>query len=173
MAFRTQSVAQQTAQKKKPYDYQEEAITAVCRGFSEHSRGQLRMAYGTGKTLIGLWIAERLKSKRTLLLFPSLSLLAQTMREWRRNAADDFQPLCVCSDETVANDAMVTSVSEIEAPVTTNPKIIAAFLRKDRHAVVFATYHSSPRIAEALEAKRVPAFDFVIADRSEERRVGK
>ncbi len=45
-------------------------------GFGEHDRGQLIMACGTGKTLVGLWAAERLGATRTLVLLPSLSLLA-------------------------------------------------------------------------------------------------
>ena len=58
------------------------------------------MACGTGKTLAAMWIAERLDSKRTLILVPSLSLLAQTLREWSANATKPFDYLAVCSDET-------------------------------------------------------------------------
>ena len=49
------------------------------------------MACGTGKTLAAMWIAERLGSGRTLVLLPSLSLLAQTLREWSANADGPFQ----------------------------------------------------------------------------------
>ena len=43
------------------------------------------MACGTGKTLAALFIDEKLAAERTLVLVPSLSLLAQTLREWTAN----------------------------------------------------------------------------------------
>lgn len=39
------------------------------------------MACGTGKTYVALWVAETMNAERTLVLMPSLSLLAQTLRE--------------------------------------------------------------------------------------------
>ena len=59
-------------------------------GFTTSDRGQLVMACGTGKTLTGLFITEELKAQRTLVLLPSLSLLKQTLNEWRANCATDF-----------------------------------------------------------------------------------
>jgi predicted helicase len=59
-------------------------------------RGQLIMACGTGKTLVGLPRAEA-ESTRTLVLAFSLSLLAQTLREWTANAERAFRYLAVCS----------------------------------------------------------------------------
>ena len=122
------------------------------------------MACGTGKTLIALWVAERLHCQRTLVLMPSLSLLAQTMREWTAHASKPFDILPVCSDETVrGGDHLVSYTSELGLPVTTDPEAIASFLRRRGPRVVFSTYQSSPRIAEAfqLQASR---FDLVIAD---------
>src|SRR5262249_18600099 len=103
---------------------------------------------------------------RVLVLVPSLSLLAQTLREW--GLAAEFSYLAVCSDETVTGDqtdAVVASTSELGFPVTTDPAVIARFLRGrgDVMRVVLGTYQSSPRIAEA-QAGRTPAFDLVIAD---------
>jgi superfamily II DNA or RNA helicase len=122
------------------------------------------MACGTGKTLIGLWVAEELESERTLVLLPSLSLLAQTLREWTANAKRPFVFLPVCSDETVRGaDHFVSNTSELGFPVTTNPVEIAAFLGADGPRVVFSTYQSSPRIAEALERSGA-SFDLTIAD---------
>jgi predicted helicase len=152
--------------RKRPRPHQTQAIRAVAKGFAAHNRGQMIMACGTGKTLAALFVAERLKAERTLVLVPSLSLLAQTMREWTANASQDFDYLPVCSDDTVADpDAPVSSTSELGFPVTTDPEGIAHFLRRrsGRH-VVFATYQSSPRIAEAYRSGRVPGLDLAIAD---------
>jgi predicted helicase len=127
-----------------------EAIDAAVNGFAGQERGQLIMACGTGKTLAGLWIAERLSARRALVLVPSLSLLAQTLREWSANASGAFEYLAVCSGETVVGeDELVQHTSELGLPVTTSPEAIAAFLRRRGRRVVFATYrprHKSPRL---------------------------
>lgn len=122
------------------------------------------MACGTGKTLTALWIAEALGSERTLVLVPSLSLLAQTLREWVANATREFSLLPVCSDETVSEgDSAVSTTADLAFPVTTDPEEIASFLRKRGPRVVFSTYQSSPQVASALMG-RVPGFDLAIAD---------
>lgn len=157
------------AKTKKPHDYQKTAITDVVKGFKSADRGQLIMACGTGKTLTAWFITEKLAAERTLVLVPSLSLLKQTMREWQTaNPKKPFAALPVCSDETVGSlgeDAAVSHTSDLGVPVTTDPEVIAEFLRKrSGPRVVFSTYQSSPQIAEAFKLGRVPAFDVVIAD---------
>jgi superfamily II DNA or RNA helicase len=150
--------------RKKPFPHVKEAIKATVKGFKGTDRGQLLMACGTGKTLAAMWIAERLGSKRTLILLPSLSLLAQTLRVWTANASKPFDYLAVCSDETVAGeDEFVQHTAELGLPVTTDPDLIAAFLRGRGRRVVFATYHSSPQVAAAFK-DRTPHFDLAIAD---------
>jgi superfamily II DNA or RNA helicase len=152
--------------RKRARPHQRKAVTAVVRGFRSNERGQLVMACGTGKTLVGCFLAKTLEARRVLVLVPSLSLVRQTLREWA--TASEFSYLAVCSDETVTGgqaDAVVASTSELGFPVTTNPAEIARFLRRrsDAMRVVFSTYQSSARIAEA-QAGRTPAFDLVIAD---------
>jgi superfamily II DNA or RNA helicase len=149
---------------KKPFPHVREAIRATVKGFDGTERGQLIMACGTGKTLVGLWSSEGLQSIRTLVLLPSLSLLAQTLREWTANAAQPFDYLAVCSDETVVGeDEFVASTAELGLPVTTNPTEISTFLRRRGRRVVFSTYQSSPQIA-AAQRTRTPQFDLAIAD---------
>ncbi|TVS77859.1 DEAD/DEAH box helicase [Mycobacterium helveticum] len=154
-------------QPAKPRDHQQAAIRDVQSGFKDADRGQLIMACGTGKTLTALFIVEKIAADRVLILVPSLSLLKQTLRVWQTNAKTPFEALPVCSDETVGcdDDIPVARVSELGVPVTTNPADIATFLQKrSGPRVVFSTYQSSPRIAEAFTLGRVPAFDLVIAD---------
>lgn len=151
----------------KPRPHQKDAIRDVLKGFTTSDHGQLIMACGTGKTLTGLFITEKLTSKRTLVLLPSLSLLKQTLNEWRANCTQDFASLPVCSDDTVAStdDAAIAHTADLGVPVTTDPKEIAAFLRrKSGPLVVFSTYQSSPQIEAAFKLGRVPGFDLVIAD---------
>jgi superfamily II DNA or RNA helicase len=151
----------------KPRPHQAEAIRDVLKGFKTSDRGQLIMACGTGKTLAGLFITEKLKAQRTLVLLPSLSLLKQTLNEWRANCANDFTALPVCSDDSVADsdDAAIAHTADLGVPVTTDPNEIAAFLRrKSGPLVVLSTYQSSPQIEAAFKLGRVPGFGLVIAD---------
>jgi len=151
----------------EPRLHQIEAVENVISGFGAAARGQLVMACGTGKTFVCLWVKERLKAKKTLVLVPSLGLLSQTLNEWTYAARDKFDALCVCSDQTVnkrEEDEAISLVSDLPFPVSSNVKEIAKFLAKDSDQVVFSTYQSSPLIAQAQRNNEVTHFDLVIAD---------
>jgi predicted helicase len=76
-------------------------------------RGQLTMACGTGKTLVGLLVAEA-RTHAHACPRPSLSLLAQTLREWTAKRQARLRYLAVCSDETVVGeDAVVSRTCEL------------------------------------------------------------
>ena len=94
-------------------------------GFGRAARGQLVMACGTGKTFVCLWVKERLKAKKTLVLVPSLGLLSQTLNEWIFAARGKFDAFCVCSDQTVNRrdeDDAISLVSDLPFPVSNDPK---------------------------------------------------
>lgn len=146
--------------------HQEEAIQSACRGLSSGGRGQVIMPCGSGKTLVAIRIAEELGSRRVLVLVPSLSLLAQTIRQWTANARQEFRMLAVCSDATVADeDGFVAQATELGFPVTTAPAAIASFLDSlsGNRGVVFSTYQSSGRVAEAQDMIG-STFDLAVAD---------
>jgi predicted helicase len=149
---------------KRPRPHQRRAVKEILSGLETNERGQVVMACGTGKTLVARFLHDQVASRRTLVLVPSLSLLKQSLREWLLVGPFDY--LAVCSDDTVApddTDAMVSTTTELGVPVTTDTAMIAAFLRKRGTRVVFATYQSSRRIAEA-QTGGVPRFDLVVAD---------
>jgi superfamily II DNA or RNA helicase len=153
--------------KPKPRNHQIEAIEAVSSNFKDVDRGQLIMACGTGKTFTTLWIKEKLGVESTLVLLPSLGLLSQTLHEWTLAANEEFQVLCVCSDESVGkkgSDEAVHSIADLAFPVTSSAGEIRAFLNSPGKKVIFSTYQSSPLIAEAQSDKAIPAFDLAIAD---------
>jgi superfamily II DNA or RNA helicase len=162
------SPANLTAKQEKPNKPrrdQKRAIADVIRGFKSHPRGQLIRAYGTGKTLIGLRVAEAMKSQRTLVLVPSLSLVSQILSDWAKDGLRPFRFLPVCSDETIGGeDHLVSLVRQLGVPANTNPSEIAEFLRGTGTRVIFSTYKSSPKIALAFKKHRVQPFDLVIAD---------
>lgn len=150
---------------KKPREHQQTAIDKTIAGFGDHDRGQLIMACGAGKTLTCLWLSEAMKTQRTLVLVPSLSLLSQTLTEWAASCAEPFAYLPVCSDSTVGDkDQMTAAVSELGVPATTDTDEIVDFLSRPGRRVVFSTYQSSTRIAEAFKAADLPPFDLAIAD---------
>jgi superfamily II DNA or RNA helicase len=147
--------------------HQIEAVDAVLSGFQNANRGQLIMACRTGKTFVCLWVKEQLKSKRTLVLVPSLGLLSQILNEWTFAAQEPFNALCVCSDQTVSRrdeDEAISLTGDLPFPVSNDVNEIADFLKSDRHQVIFSTYQSSPLIAEVQKHADAPCFDLVIAD---------
>ena len=154
----------------QPERHQLAAIDAVCHGLSIGGRGQLIMACGTGKTLTSQRITERLECRMTLVLVPSLVLLRDTMSSWLSEKERSFRFLAVCSDETVARrrdsaERLNFTTSELHCKVTTRSEEISQFLSADgERKVMFSTYQSSPRIAEAFESHSIEPFDLIIAD---------
>jgi predicted helicase len=153
--------------RPQPREHQREAIDAVVQGFETAERGQLIMACGTGKTYVTLWVREQLAAQRTLVMVPSLGLLAQILREWTFAASIPFEVLCVCSDQTVGargSDEAIHSVADLAFPVTSDAAEVKRFLGDEGSRVVFSTYQSSVVIAAAQADAGVPAFDLVVAD---------
>ena len=126
------------------------------------------MACGTGKTLVSMWVKERLAAKRTLVLVPSLGLLSQIVNDWTSASREHFEVLCVCSDQTAGKqeeDETIISVSDLSFPVTSDPSAIATFLNGSGSRVVFSTYQSSPFIARRpIRHLSIPDFDLIVAD---------
>ena len=145
----------------EPRRHQIEAVENVISGFGVAARGQLVMACGTGKTFVSLWVKERLKARKTLVLLPSLGLLSQTLHEWTYAGREKFDALCVCSDDTVKKrdeDDSVTHISDLPFRVTNDVGEITEFLRRNDDQVVFSTYQSSPLIGQAQKSNEVPQF---------------
>lgn len=157
------AVAPDTRNQLRPH--QREAIAATIKALAHHDRGQLHMACGTGKTRTALRLAEQLDTDLVLVLVPSLSLLAQTLREWRQHSMTPFSAIAVCSDDTVADSEPSAALADIPVPVTTDPEVLASNLavRRPGRTVVFSTYHSGAVIA-AAQTMGAPAFDLAVAD---------
>ena len=155
------------AKLKKPHEarpHQQAAIKDVCAKLD--GRGQLIMACGTGKTLTGQRIAEELGSETTLVLLPSLLLLSGTMNEWLQQTKVGFHYLPVCSDASVGRKAAPETnftSGELGNASTTDPKEIREFLKQKGNKVIFSTYQSSGRVADALKGTRI-RFDLILAD---------
>ena len=149
------------------------------------ARGKIILPCGTGKTRISLRIVEKLTSPGELavVLCPSIALVAQIRREYLQHTTVRIRALAVCSDQTAGydpkrEDAIDTfsnpvadnsnfSASEVKGKVTTDPEEIASWIQDGRKAnnlnVVFGTYQSGHRVAEALKLSGVKA-KVLIAD---------
>lgn len=148
--------------------HQDEAIQRAIDGFKAVDRGKLIMACGTGKTFTSLRLAERQtpKNGRILFLAPSISLVAQTLREWTAHAIDPFHAFVVCSDTKVGADEEDIKTHDLAFPATTDPKSLAKaaeLLSKDRRTVVFSTYQSIQVVSDA-QKRGFGEFDLIISD---------
>ena len=145
---------------------QRRAIDDVVMGLSNHPRGQLVMACGTGKTYTSLRIAEELTEPGARIIFaaPSIALVSQARKEWLRHAERPIRSLVVCSDTTAGSDNPDDiRLDEMSTPVTTDPAEIEHWLRspvaEGAVQVVFCTYQSLERVTQGGIA-----FDLAIAD---------
>ena len=164
------------AAKRTLFPHQRKAMEAVTGGLANlGSRGKMIMACGTGKTLTSLRIAEQLAGTggRVLYLVPSLTLMAQTVREWAQDAKIPLRSFAVCSDSQVgkrrrrSDDLIDMDALDLAFPANTDAvrlATVAAPSAPDDLTVVFATYQSSLVIEEAQKVHRLPDFDLVICD---------
>ena len=111
--------------------HQREAMDDVLAGFWNHDRGKLIMACGTGKTFTAIRIAEAVAKTggRVLYLVPSISLFAQSMREWATQKSIPHRYVGICSDTRAGKHHEDASVLELEIPVTTDPARISGALQ--------------------------------------------
>ena len=154
---------------QEPWPLQVEAIEDAVTGLTNHDRGRLVMACGTGKTFTALRIAEQLveDGQRILFAAPTIALVSQARREWLRQTTRKLECIVVCSDPTAGgrNENEDIRISELECPVSTDPAEIARSLAAEGSTrVVFCTYHSLGRVTEAQAWHGAPEFALSIAD---------
>ena len=176
---------------------QSEAIAESIRILNEHTqsesggspigqaRGKIILPCGTGKTRISLRIIEQLthQGELSIVLCPSIALVAQIRREYLQYANTRLRALAVCSDVTAGYDPKKegnrdttsdptldnsnVSASVVKGKVTTDPSEIARWIRDGKDAkrinVIFGTYQSGRPVADALKEAGVPA-QVLIAD---------
>ena len=153
--------------RKTPLPHQTEASDRVLAALHEQDRATALMACGTGKTLVALWVAERMGVRNILVLVPSLALLGQTLHEWARETSwRALAHLCVCSDPAVqaGSDEIILRSSDLDFPVTTDSAQVREFLAAEFDGVklVFSTYQSAHVVAAGMPPGA--AFDLAIFD---------
>ena len=143
------------------------------------ARGRIILPCGTGKTRISLRIIEELTppGKLSIVLCPSIALVAQIRREYLQHASASIDILAVCSDVTAGYDPKKegsrnatldptvdnsnVSASEVKGKVTTDAGEIAEWMRQSTAGnaikVLIGTYQSSAKVSEALLSAGVRA----------------
>jgi len=154
-------------EKKSPRPHQLEAIENIVKELNTNDRTTAIMACGTGKTLVALWVAEKMGAQTIIVLLPSLALVKQTLHEWAgENNWKNFNYLCVCSDSTVVQneDEIILSKYDLDFSVTTRKEVIQEFLNNQTfpHKIIFSTYQSCPIVAKAISQGF--SFDLAIFD---------
>ncbi len=149
------------------------------------ARGKIILPCGTGKTRISLRIVEELTPPGDLaiVLCPSIALVSQIRREYLQHTNAEIRPLVVCSDQTAGydprrednsqravdptRDSSNVSASEVKGLVTTDAGEIAKWIEQGKGTdylnVIFGTYQSAYRIAEALKMTKIK-LSVLIAD---------
>ena len=182
--------AQPTARQTKQC-MQDEALATAIHVLEDHvrsdsgglpigqARGKIILPCGTGKTRISLRIVEALTppGNVSVVLCPSIALVAQIRREYLQHAVGSVNALAVCSDETAGYDpkkeedrntatdptadSSNVSASVIKGLVTTDSGEIAKWIESAKQrqdiGVIFGTYQSAHRVAEALRDTKTVA----------------
>lgn len=107
-------------------------------------------------------------------MVPSLSLLSQTLTDWKQQCALRINAFAVCSDTSTGKVNLediehLTVGSELAYPATTDAKALAERVARalnDHEAltVVFSTYHSIDVLHEAQQKYGMADFGLIICD---------
>ena len=162
-----------------PFPHQENAIKLAHKHFikEKNSRGKLIFPCGSGKSLTGFWMMEKLVAKSTLVAVPSLSLIKQTLEVYLKQVVaknKNVKWLCICSDEGIGKgDDVITYTKDLPVPCTTDKDYIKDWLikNKNENIIIFTTYQSGRIIADISKSLKY-TFDLGIYDEAH-KTVGK
>lgn len=156
--------------KPRPDD-QGVAIEKLTKALEKADRTQMLAACGFGKTLVGLWVTEKMDADRVIVFTPSLHLVDQTLRSWATNAQGEIDAFCVCSDKSVGQTKKGRKDEEEDlghtsVPVDTDPEAIKKWWnekpKKGSRKVCFVTLQSVETLEQALKGQ-IPA-DLMLLD---------
>ncbi|MFB6508255.1 Helicase associated domain protein [Streptomyces sp. NPDC002466] len=116
-------------------------------------RAQVIAATGSGKTRIGVEVANRLSARRVLVLVPTLDLLVQMAGAWRRGGRRGAM-VGVCSLRGEEAGGM---------PCTTDPGDLTEWVRDLETVTVFATY-ASLAVLQRAHAAGLSGWSLMIID---------
>jgi superfamily II DNA or RNA helicase len=155
-----------------PDRLQKRALAALITYVGAGGRAVLVMPCGSGKTLVGRWLAEKVDSELAVVCVPTLALLPQTLMAWRMNgdAGWAHRAMIVGSDPgsgkvVGVDDMALPSWAREEVRASTSTSAIAAFIRRPGQGpqLIVSTYLSAPKVAAALRMSGRTA-DLLVCD---------
>jgi len=157
----------------KPRPHQQRAVKNAYEHYikEKNKRGKLIMPCGTGKSLAGYWITQKLDAKTILIVVPSLALIRQTVEVWGRELVAnrvDVNWIAVCSDDSVGDiekDDVSVLIQDLGLKVYTDSSELSQWLKKRKKglSIVFTTYQSGKVTSKATK-KAKKGFDVAIFD---------
>ena len=143
------------------HEYQTEAIDKVTKALETTERCKLIMACGTGKTLVSIKIMEKIVSNDGVCVYfvPSISLIPQTLSQFKQNGKQDYDYHAVCSDSTAVKLEDDSSLDELKQEIKSSTdeeeliKILKARgkIKPKTPLVIFTVYNSYDKTNKALE----------------------
>ena len=139
------------------YKYQEDAVEAVTNELEKNEKCKLIMACGTGKTLVSIRIMEKIMESGVCVYFvPSISLIPQTLSQFKQNGLNKCQYHAVCSDSGAGNtkndkkiedDAKSDLDTQVESSTDVGKLVNAINKRKKNMPLVIFTVYNSWKVA--------------------------
>ncbi|WP_106437559.1 MULTISPECIES: DEAD/DEAH box helicase [Kitasatospora] len=155
-----QDPAPQDAPRRRPRADQQAGIAAAARQLRRAgSRATVVSACGTGKTLIGIRVAEEVGSRRVMVVLPTKDLAVQTALAWRADRRREPMVLISSMDATASASLQAANVGS-----TGDFTRLASLMKSVEQLTVFVLYDSLRKITEAQQALHAPAFDLAIMD---------
>ncbi len=109
-----------------PRDYQVDILNDSIRYFENETKGILNLPCGIGKTLISLFIINKLILNRILIFIPSIPLSNQWLREVKRISNIKRENIQIFDNR--------------------NREFIESILKEDKEYIIISTYHSSENL---------------------------
>ncbi|MGW2402599.1 Helicase associated domain protein [Kitasatospora sp. NPDC001664] len=147
-------------ERRRPRPDQQAGIAAAARQLRRAgSRATVVSACGTGKTLIGVRVAEEVGARRVLVVLPTKDLAVQTALAWRADRRREPMLLVSSMDAGGSTDLKAANVGS-----TGDFTRLARLMKSVGQLTVFVLYDSLRKITEAQQALQAPAFDLAIMD---------
>jgi predicted helicase len=147
-----------------PYDIQEIILLEATKHYTKYDLGRLISCCGSGKTLLGYWIFNKLNLNTCIIFVPSLELLSQTYYEWKR----EFKANNIEFEMLLIGSQMMDKINEenLDLLISTESDEINKFIEKNKKTtrnVIISTYNSSHILIKSLTDKNIK-YDFTIYD---------
>ncbi|MFF3277275.1 DEAD/DEAH box helicase family protein [Streptomyces chrestomyceticus] len=147
------------------WPHQREAVAAVTDTMSRTERTTAVMACGTGKTRVGIEIAQHIApTGRVLTVVPTIELVGQTLHAWRQTYGDGSgRTVALCSDPGVM-DQRGQDLRAEHAAVTTSAADLAQLTAGPGRVTVVSTYAGMRVLQEAHASYGLSPWSHMIVD---------